>query len=180
MTACLSLWLIFASRHCMRCSLGWATPHAAALGTGRPTGDAPVPGRVSQLCPCGQLPSKPHSTGLCAVRRPSHTPIVKQTNPRIRARSDTRPQNLAKAVVMAARRWFASSLRQISRFYSVVKCEISVDNKKSPAEAGQPWMGRGLASTCFRTLGGCGHRRNDKEKPFDNRSPYWLNDSGVP
>ena len=146
-----------------------------------------------------QLPSKPHSTGLFAVRLPSHTPIVKQTNPKIRARSDTRPQNLAKAVVMAARRWFASSLRQISRFYLTpnrghrqqritpngvsslwVTCEISGDNKKSPAEAGQPWMGRGLASTCFCTLGGRGHRRNDKEKPFDNRSPYWLNDSGVP
>ena len=139
----------------MRCSLGRATPHAAALGTGRPTGDAPVPGRVSQLCPCGQLPSKPHSTGLSAERRPSHTPIVKQTNPKIRARSDTRPQNLAKAVVMAARRWFASSLRQISRFYLTpnrvprqqritpngvsslwVPCEISVDNKKEPRRSG--------------------------------------------
>ena len=100
----------FAALHAVFSRL--ATPHAAVLGTGRPTGDAPVPGRVSELCPCGQLPSKPQST----VRRPSHTPIVKQTNPKIRARSDTRPQNRAKAVVMAARRWFASSLRQISRF----------------------------------------------------------------
>jgi hypothetical protein len=39
-----------------------------------------------------------------------------------------------------------------------------VDKKKSPAEAGQPWMGRGLGSTCFRDYARCSHRRNDKEK----------------
>ncbi len=49
-----------------------------------------------------QLPSKPQSTGSCAVRHPTQTPIAKQARPKIKVRSDTRPHSLMKAVVMAA------------------------------------------------------------------------------
>jgi hypothetical protein len=117
--------------------------------------------------PACQLPSKPQSTGFCAVRRPTHTPIAKQTRPNSRVRSDTRPHSLMKAVVMAARRlvWklvapkLSHNFSQIHANGSCKRGLPSVDKflwiKRAPPKRGRSgWVE--VRSTCCRHTRGAG------------------------